>query len=134
MVAAAQVRVTAVVLATVVDLLDQSIAVEGVKVQARQVGGEDPQQFFLLSGLQPVVQPQRLVGRGSVEFVEFEGAELVAVAFGTYIAQLQAGLIVKQYRPSTALFGRSREQAEQGQQADGETNGNPEPTQDEIPS
>ncbi|MCY1187078.1 hypothetical protein D9M73_280120 [compost metagenome] len=50
MVAAAQVRVTAVVLATVVDLLDQSIAVEGVKVQARQVGGEDPQQFSCCPG------------------------------------------------------------------------------------
>jgi len=67
--------------------------------------------------------------------IRFGGAELIGIAGGTDVAQLQVGLFIKQYRPTTALRGgMGREQAEQGQQADCETYGDPEPAHGEIPS
>ena len=80
------------------------------------------------------MQPQGLVGEGGVQFVERQGAELVAVTLGAYVGKLQIGLFVEQHRPAAGVFGRSREQAEQGQQADDQGCGNPKPTHDEIPS
>ncbi|MNH09350.1 hypothetical protein D3C78_702110 [compost metagenome] len=115
-------------------VLDQVVAFKGVEIKPRQIRREDPQQLFVLAGFQAVVQPQRLVWRCSIELVELEGAELVAVALGAHVTELQVGLFIEQNRPATALFGRRREQAEQGQQADGEANGDPEPTHNEIPS
>ncbi|MNE67647.1 hypothetical protein D3C80_1632680 [compost metagenome] len=100
--------------AAVVHLFDQLVAIEGVQVKTGEVGREDPQQLFVLPGFQAVMQPQRLVWRCGIELVQFEGAELVAVAFGTYVAKLQVGLFVEQNCPSTAVFGRNREQTEQG--------------------
>jgi len=47
---------------------------------------------------------------------------------------LQAGLFIEQNRPPSALIGRNREQAEQSQQADDQSCGNPKPTHYEIPS
>jgi hypothetical protein len=48
---------------------------------------------------------------------------------------LQVGLFIKEYCPATALRGGlGREQAEQRQQTDSETYGDPEPAHGEIPS
>ncbi|MCY1180190.1 hypothetical protein D9M73_206200 [compost metagenome] len=80
------------------------------------------------------MQPQGLFRGGGIQVGEYQRAELVAVTLGAHVAQLQVGLFVEQNGPASVMFGRSREQAEQGQQADGEANGDPEPTHDEIPS
>ncbi|MNH21234.1 hypothetical protein D3C79_810340 [compost metagenome] len=117
-----------------VQLTQKLVALEGVEVQARKVWGENPQQLLLIAGFQAIVQPQGLFCGGSVQVSEQQGAELVAVAVGAHVAQLQVGLFVEQHRPASAFFGRSREQAEQGQQADDQSCGNPKPTHYEIPS
>ncbi|MNS55132.1 hypothetical protein D3C72_879580 [compost metagenome] len=88
----------------------------------------------MLARRQFEAQPQGAIGLGRSEAVEVDGAELIGVAGGADIAQLQTALIVKQYRPATALRGLGREHAEQGQQRDGEAYGNPEPAHGEIPS
>ena len=61
---------------------------------------------------------QGLPSRGSINVGERQWAELVAIALGAHIAQLQVGLFVEQNSPATVMFGRSRKHAEQGQQAD----------------
>jgi hypothetical protein len=63
------------------------------------------------------VQPQGLSSRGSIKVGERQWAELVAIALGAHIAQLQVGLFVEQNGPASVVFGRSRKH-EQGQQAD----------------
>ncbi|MNH08561.1 hypothetical protein D3C79_679800 [compost metagenome] len=91
--------------AAVVYVLDQLVAVQGIKIKTGQVRREDPQQLFVLPGFQAIVQPQRLVRRCGIELVQLNRAELITVAIGTYIAELQVGLFVEQNRPATALFG-----------------------------
>ncbi|MNO83035.1 hypothetical protein D3C76_743250 [compost metagenome] len=91
--------------AAVVYVLDQLVAVQGIKIKTGQVRREDPQQLFVLPGFQAIVQPQRLVWRCGIELVQLNRAELITVAIGTYIAELQVGLFVEQNRPATALFG-----------------------------
>jgi len=101
----------------------------------RQVWSEYPQHLFVLAGLQLEPHPQRTVRLRSSNAVQFDGAELIGVAGRTDVAQLQVGLFIKQYCPATALRGGlGREQAEQRQQTDSETYGDPEPAHGEIPS
>ncbi len=118
MVAATQGRAGIAGLAPMVQLTQKLVALEGVEVQARKVWGENPQQLFLLAGLQAVVQPEGLFRRGGIQVGEDKRAELVAVTLGAHVAQLQVGLFVEQNGPASVMFGRSREHAEQGQQAD----------------
>ncbi|MCY1427352.1 hypothetical protein D9M71_431930 [compost metagenome] len=101
-----------------VQLTQKLVALEGIEIQARQVRGEHPQQLFLVAGFQAVVQPQGLFRRGSIQVGQDQRAELVAITLGAYVAQLQVGLFVEQNSPASVIFGRSREHAEQGQQAD----------------
>ena len=115
-------------------LLDQPVAVEHVEIELGQVGGKDAQHLFVLARRQFEAQPQGAVGFGRGQAVKLDGAELIGVASGADVAQLQDALIVKQYRPATALRGLGREHAEQGHQRDGEAYGNPEPAHGEIPS
>ncbi|MNZ61188.1 hypothetical protein D3C78_792770 [compost metagenome] len=91
--------------AAVVYVLDQLVAVQGIKIKTGQIRREDPQQLFVLPGFQAIVQPQRLVWRCGIKLVQLNRAELITVAIGTYIAELQVGLFVEQNRPATALFG-----------------------------
>ncbi len=88
-----------------VHLAHQLFAIQSIEVQAREVWSEDAQQLFLLTGFEPVVQPEGLVGRCGVELEQADGAELVAVAFRAHIAQLQVGLFIEQDRPACALLG-----------------------------
>lgn len=118
MVAAAQGGAGIAGLAPVVQLTQKLVALEGVEVQARQVRGENPQQLFLVARFQAVMQPQGLFCRCGIQFGKHQRAELVTVALGTHVAQLQVGLFIEQHRPAPAMIGRSREHAEQGQQAD----------------
>ena len=134
MVAAAQGRAAVTGLAAVVQLAQQPVAIEGVEVEARQVRSEDAQQLLLVTRFQAIVQPQGLFSRCGIEFAKGGRAELAAIAIGTHVAQLQVGLFIEQNGPASALFGRSRQQAEQGQQADDQSCGNPKPTHYEIPS
>ncbi len=99
-------------------LTQKLVAFEGVEVQAGKVRGKYPQQLFLVAGLQAVVQPQGLFRRRCIQLGENQRAELVAVALGAHIAQLQVGLFVEQNGPASVMFGSCREHAEQGQQAD----------------
>ena len=103
-----------------VHLLDQLVAVEHVEIQVGQVGSEDPQDLLMGPRLELEAQPQGAVGLGGGELVQFDGAELVGVARGTDVTELQVALIVEQHRPATALSGQGRIHAEQGQQCDGE--------------
>ncbi|MNE84769.1 hypothetical protein D3C80_1817050 [compost metagenome] len=101
----------------------------------QQVGGKDTQQLFVFARIEPKAQPQCAIGIGGSDLVGFNRAELVGVARRANVAQLQGALFVEQYRPATALRdGLGREHAEQGQQCDGESYGDPEPAQGEIPS
>ncbi|MCY1461286.1 hypothetical protein D9M68_865290 [compost metagenome] len=118
MVAATQGRAGIAGLAPVVQLTQKLFAFEGVEVQARKVRGKYPQQLLLVTWCQTIVQPQGLSSRGSIKVGERQWAELVAIALGAHIAQLQVGLFVEQNGPASVMFGRSRKHAEQGQQAD----------------
>ncbi len=116
-------------------LFHQGVAVQYIEAQLGQVRGEYPQHLLVLAGLQLEAYPQRTVRLCSGNPVQFDGAELIGVAGGANVAQLQVGLFIKQDCPTTALCGGlGREQAEQGQQTDCETYGDPEPAHGEIPS
>ena len=84
-------------------LLHQGVAVQHIQAQAGEVRGEHPQHLFVLAGLQPETHPQRTVRLRGGDPVQFDGAELIGIAGGTDIAQLQVGLFIKQYCPATAL-------------------------------
>ena len=101
--------------ATGVQLGVQSIAAQHVEVQFVQGGGEDAQQLFVFARTEPKAQPQRAIGVGGGDLVQFNRAELIGVAGRADVGQLQAALFVEQYCPATALRGVGREQAEQGQ-------------------
>ncbi|MNP44837.1 hypothetical protein D3C76_1387140 [compost metagenome] len=67
-------------------LFEQRLAIEHIQVELGQVRGKDTQQLFPLTGRQAIVQPERALRRGRVECVEFDGAELVAIAFRADVA------------------------------------------------
>ena len=95
MVAAAQGGAGIAGLAPVVQLTQKLVAFEG-EVQARQVRGET--RSFLVARFQAVMQPQAClpVRCGGKD----QRAELVTVALGTHVAQLQVGLFIEQHRPA----------------------------------
>ncbi len=116
-------------------LFHQGVAIQYIEAQVGNVRGEYPQHLLVLAGLQLETYPQRTLRLGGGDPVQFGGAELVGVARGTNVAQLQVGLFIKQYCPATALRGGlGREQTEQCQQTESETYGDPEPAHGEIPS
>ncbi|MCY1221509.1 hypothetical protein D9M68_523130 [compost metagenome] len=112
----------------------QFVALEDVKVEVGQVGGEDPQQLLVLDGRKLVVQPQGAAAAGGVELVEFDRGELGEGLLGADLLQLKVGAGIEQHAP-LPLFGRlGGQQMNQGQyQAGDQSCGSPEPEHGRSP-
>ncbi|MNJ75795.1 hypothetical protein D3C77_729510 [compost metagenome] len=69
MVAAANAQFAVIGHPAIVYVFYQVIAVQRIQVQAGEVRSKDSQQLFVLSGVQAVMQPQRLVWRCGIKLV-----------------------------------------------------------------
>ncbi|MNL02875.1 hypothetical protein D3C87_1233960 [compost metagenome] len=79
-------------------LLDQLVAVQHVHIELQQVGCEYSQQLLMLARCKTKAKPERAVGLGCRDAFEIDRTELVGIARGADVAQLQVALFVEQYR------------------------------------